>query len=188
MVLDHDGVTGPLWRRRAISSQPRSALPDHIPALAELYEACGTGYELSLDLKDPAGLVTVVEVAAAAGATDRLWLCYQDWRLMAGWRRLAGPAHLVESTNVSWMREGLAGRAAALRDASIEAINLHRSQWDPVVLGEVHAAGLLAFAWDAQSESEIARLLDLGVDGLYSDHVGRLMGAIRSRWHAPGGV
>jgi glycerophosphoryl diester phosphodiesterase len=182
VVLDHDGVTGPIWRRRAISSQPRSMLPAHIPSLEELYEACGRDFELSLDIKDPAALAATVRASAAAGAMERLWLCYQDWRLMAGWKRLARGAHLVESTNLSWMREGLAARAAALGDAGIEAVNLHRSQWDAAVLAEVQAAGLLAFAWDAQSETEIARLLDLGVDGLYSDHVGRLMGAIGARW------
>jgi glycerophosphoryl diester phosphodiesterase len=181
VVLDHDGVTGPRWRRRAISSQPRAALPAHIPALEDLYRTCGTGYELSLDLKDPAALAATLQVATAAGATDRLWLCHHDWRLMAGWRQKSRPAHLVESTNLSWMREGLAARAAALHNAGIEAVNLHRSQWDAAVLADVHAAGLLAFAWDAQSEGEIGRLLDLGLDGLYSDHVGRLVRAIRAR-------
>ena len=40
----------------------RDQLPAHIPTLAELYEACGTAFELSLDVKDP---------AAAAGVDRR---------------------------------------------------------------------------------------------------------------------
>jgi glycerophosphoryl diester phosphodiesterase len=182
VVLDHDGVTGPIWRRRAISSQPRSALPAHIPSLEELYDACGHDFELSLDIKDPAALAATMRAAGAGRAADRLWLCHHDWRLMAGWKPLTEDARLVESTNLTWMPEGLAARARALRDAGIDAVNLHRAQWDAAVLAEVHAAGLLGFAWDAQSDADISRLLDLGVDGLYSDHVGRLMGAIRARW------
>jgi glycerophosphoryl diester phosphodiesterase len=180
VVLNHDGVTGPFWRRRAISGQPHSALPGHIPSLEELFEECGTDYQLSLDLKDPAALETTVRVAETARAAERLWLCHHDWRLMAGSRPLTKAVHLVDSTNVSRMTHGVAARARELHDVGVEALNLHRSQWDTTVLGEVHAAGLLAFAWDAQSDGEIARLLKLGIDGLYSDHVGRLMAAINS--------
>jgi glycerophosphoryl diester phosphodiesterase len=179
IVLNHDGVTGPLWRRRAISTRPRSALPDHIASLEELFDECGTDYELSLDLKDPAALEATVRIAQEAGAAERLWLCHDDWKLMAGWKPLTGDAHLVDSTSVSRMTQGVAARARALHDAGIDALNLHRSQWDATVLGEVHAVGVLAFAWDAQCPGEITRLLELGIDGLYSDHVGRLMAAIK---------
>jgi glycerophosphoryl diester phosphodiesterase len=181
VILDHDGVTGPLWRRRAVSAQNRSDLPTHIPSLEELYEQCGTGYELSLDIKDPAALEPLVAVARAAGAAERLWLCHQDWRPMAGWRRLVPDVHLVESSNLGWMSEGLPARAAALVAAGIDALNLHRSQWDRARVAEVHAAGLLAFGWDAQSPEDLAAVLDFGVDGLYSDHVDRMMAAIRDR-------
>lgn len=179
-VLDHDGVTGPIWRRRAVSAQDRSVLPGHIPSLEELYAKCGTGFELSLDVKDPAALEPILEVARAAGAAERLWLCHQDWRLMARWRVMAPEVHLVESSNINWMREGLAARAAALAEAGIDALNLHRSQWDAGRVAEVHQAGLAAFGWDAQSSGDLGQLLDCGIDGIYSDHVGRMMQAIRA--------
>src|SRR5688500_3372946 len=51
-VLDHDGVVGSRLRRRSIGSVARKDLPDHMPTLEELYAVCGTGFELSLDLKD----------------------------------------------------------------------------------------------------------------------------------------
>jgi glycerophosphoryl diester phosphodiesterase len=178
VVLDHDGVTGPLWRRRALSAQTAPELPAHILTLYRLYERCGTAFELSLDVKDPAALGPTLEVAHAHGAADRLWLCYHDWRLVAGWKRVAGQAHLVESTRRSWIPEGLAVRAATLRDSGIEAINLHRREWDRTGVSQVHAAGILAFAWDAQSSSDISALVALGVDGLYSDYVGRMMEVI----------
>jgi glycerophosphoryl diester phosphodiesterase len=181
VVLDHDGVIGSLWRRRPISTQSRSDLPDHIPSLEELFQECGTDFELSLDIKDPASLESVMRIAGAAGATGKLWLCYQDWRLMAAWKGVTAGAHLVESTHTNWMSEGLGPRAAALDAAGIHAINLHGSDWNAERLKEVHQAGLLGFGWDAQSKAEILRLLDLGLDGLYSDHVDRMVAAIRSR-------
>lgn len=180
VVLDHDGVVGPLWRRRAISACDRDDLPSHIPTLGQLYEACGTDFELSVDVKDPAVLLPLVEVGRAAGAADRLWLCHHDWRPMAAWRRLAPECHLVESTNLAWMKEGLAARVSALAAAGLDAVNLHRSQWSENGVREVHAVGLKAFGWDAQTAEDLAGLVAVGVDAVYSDHVERMVSALRS--------
>lgn len=183
-VLDHDGVVGPIWRRRAISTCSRSQLPAHIPSLGELYQRCGTGFELSLDIKDPAALAAVVAVAREFAASERLWLCHSDWRVMAAWRRLLPEGHLVESSNLAWMSEGLAARVSALAAAGLDALNLHRSQWDTAALGEVHAVGLAALAWDAQSEEDLSDLASMGVDGLYCDHVERMVKVLAA--HGPG--
>jgi glycerophosphoryl diester phosphodiesterase len=180
VVLDHDGVIGPPWRRRALSGQARAELPAHIPELAELYAACGPDFDLSLDVKDPAALAAILAVADAAGASSRLWLCHHDWRLLAGWKATAGEAKLVESSRLSRMGEGLEARAAILRDAGIAALNLHCRDWDRERVAAVHEAGILAFGWDAQSRLEITRLLEFGIDAVYSDHVDRLMAAIAS--------
>ena len=181
VVLDHDGVMGPLWRRRAISACNRDELPPHIPTLGQLYEACGTDFELSVDVKDPSALLPLVDVARAAGAADRLWLCHNDWRPMAAWSRQVPECHLVESTNLAWMREGLAARVSALAAAGLHAVNLHRSQWSEETVREVHAVGLRAFGWDAQTADDLAALVAVGVDGVYSDHVERMVAAVGRR-------
>src|SRR5436190_14565205 len=41
-VLDHDGVVRRRLRARPIAGIARADLPPHIPALAELLDACGT--------------------------------------------------------------------------------------------------------------------------------------------------
>lgn len=178
VVLDHDGVVGPRWRRRPISTALREDLPGHVPTLGELYSECGTGFELSVDVKDPAALEALLAVSRSFDAAGRLWLCYHDWRVMAAWRPLAPESRLVESTNVHWMKEGLGGRAAAVAAAGIDAINLHRSQWDPSRVREVRSCGLYCLAWDAQEPGDLAAVVDLAVDGVYSDHVARMMAAI----------
>src|SRR4029453_9539828 len=52
-VLVHDPMFGPMWRRRRITRLDRAQLPHEIPTLEDLYAACGTRFDLSLDLKDP---------------------------------------------------------------------------------------------------------------------------------------
>jgi glycerophosphoryl diester phosphodiesterase len=178
VVLDHEGVTGPRWRRRPISAQTRSRLPAHIPALADLYAHCSQPFELSLDVKDPAALPSILAAADAAASTSRLWLCHEDWRWLAGWRATAGLARLVQSTRLARITEGVEARATALRDAGLDALNLHRRDWTAEHVAAVHAAGIRAFGWDAQSPSEMVGLLRVGVDGIYSDHVELLMAAI----------
>lgn len=177
-VLDHDGVTGPLWHRRPIAAQERQALPAHIPTLDDLYQACGTDFELSLDIKDPASLEETLRVARSFGAAGRLWICEPSLTNLEAWSSLEGGARLVNSTYVDDMAEGFSVRLAELRAIGVSALNLHGSEWNLQRVDEAHEAGLLAFAWDAQDEKHIRRLLSLGVDGIYSDHVDRLVHAI----------
>ncbi|HZX53386.1 MAG TPA: glycerophosphodiester phosphodiesterase family protein, partial [Ilumatobacteraceae bacterium] len=115
-VLDHDGLVGNRLRRRSIASVDRADLPSHIPTLADLYDACGTDFELSLDVKDPAALSPTIAVARAADrdATRRLWLCHHDWRVLAEWRRDYADVRLVDSTRLRHMRNGPERRAAQL--------------------------------------------------------------------------
>ncbi|MHB1536675.1 MAG: glycerophosphodiester phosphodiesterase, partial [Acidimicrobiales bacterium] len=153
-------------------------LPGHIPSLAELYRSCGTGFELSLDLKDPAALQPVLASAAAAGATGRLWLCHHDWRLLAAWRVETGDAQLVHSTRRRDMTEGSDRRAAILAGAGLAAINLRAREWTPGAVAAVHHHGLAAFGWDAQSEDALRRAVLLGLDGVYCDHVARMVSCL----------
>lgn len=187
VVLDHDGATGPPWRRRRIAAQQRAALPRHIPSLLELYEEVGSDFELSLDVKDPAALESLLGAAQGAAARDRLWLCHGDARLLARWRPVVGPANLVNSTAIGRQPDGGGQRSGfdawlrELHNVGIDALNLNRREWSPARVAAVHAAGLRAFGWDAQTRGDITHLLDAGLDGVYSDHVDVLMAAIRSR-------
>jgi len=75
VVLHHDGALRAGLRRRPLAELQRHQLPPEIPTLEELYDECGTGFELSVDIKDPAAAAPAVAVATAAGAVDRLWIC-----------------------------------------------------------------------------------------------------------------
>lgn len=177
-VLDHDGMAGSRWRRRPISSIRRDQLPPAIPSLAELYEACGAGYELSLDVKDTEAAGAVVDVARAAGGEDRLWLCHASWERVAEWRALSPAVRLVDSTRLRHMREGPERRAARLAEAGVDAVNLHHTDWNLGLTTLFHRFERLSLAWDCQHEPALDRALAGGADGVYSDHVDRMVDAV----------
>jgi glycerophosphoryl diester phosphodiesterase len=179
-VLDHDGLVRRGLRRIPIAELRRDQLPEHIPTLAELYDDVGTELELSLDVKDPDAFEPTVAVARQAGgdALARLWLCHHDWRRVASWRPLAEGARLVDSTYLKRIPEGAEQRAAALADAGIDALNLHHSEWSGGLAALLHRFGVHCFGWDAQHERILDELLDAGLDGVYSDHVDRMVRAI----------
>lgn len=178
VVLDHDGEVGPRFRRRPIAALPRSELPAHIPSLAVLYAACGTDFELSLDVKDPAAFEPVVAAVRAGGEPGRTWLCHPSLDVVTRWRALASDVRLVDSTRVSRLQDGVRGRARTLAARGIDAVNLHRLDWTSIYVDLFHDAGVHAFGWDAQSRSAIDHLLATGVDAVYGNHVDRLVAAV----------
>jgi glycerophosphoryl diester phosphodiesterase len=178
VVLDHDGVVGPVWRRRAISAAARSDLPGHVPSLSDLYQTCGTAFELSVDVKDPRAFEALVAEARSAGASRHLWLCYPDWKLLASWRRDAPEVRLVESTNLNKIAGRLDDHLRCLADSGIDAVNLHRSQWAAQLVAQLHGTGIVCFAWDAQTPAVLREMLGMGVDGVYCDDVEMMMSAV----------
>ncbi|HKA84062.1 MAG TPA: glycerophosphodiester phosphodiesterase [Acidimicrobiales bacterium] len=183
-VLDHDGLVGGAVgrrvRRRAIASVTRARLPDHVPTLGDLYAACGTALEVSLDVKDAAAFDRVVAVARAAGgeALERLWLCHPSWRQVAEWRGRCDGVRLVDSTRLDRIKEGAERRAATLAAKGIDAVNLHHLDWTGGLTTLFHRFGVLAFGWDAQTPRVLTELLDAGIDAVYSDHVDRMVHAL----------
>jgi glycerophosphoryl diester phosphodiesterase len=183
VVLDHDGVVRTGVRRRAIRAVQRADLPAHIPTLAELYDACGTDVEGDLDVKDADAAARVVAVAREAGgdALGRLWLCSPDWEVAAAWRGLSNDVKLVDSTRLKRMKEGTERRAAAIADAGIDAVNLHWSDWSGGLVTLFHRFGRHALGWDAQYRRQLDALLLMGIDGVFSDHVERMVDALAGR-------
>ncbi len=183
-VLDHDGVVGPRLRRRPVGSVRRAELPDHVPLLDDLYAACGTDVPLSLDVKDVAAFDRVVAVARAAGgaALENLWLCHHRWTQVAEWRTRCDSVHLVDSTRLDRIKGGPERRAASLAAAGIDAVNMHQVDWTGGLTTLFHRFGVLAFGWDAQSPRVLAELVDAGIDGVYSDHVDRMVDAVKAAY------
>ncbi|PDH69072.1 MAG: glycerophosphodiester phosphodiesterase [Acidimicrobiales bacterium MED-G01] len=172
-VLDHDGVVRVGIRRKSISKILRVDLPTQIPSLEDLYRACGSNFELSIDLKDSDAYSQVVSLARDFQAEARLWLCHPTWELLAGLRSETC-ARLVNSTRVKDMKDGPERRAAELAAAGIDAVNLHHSDWSGGLTTLFHRFNRYCIAWDAQHVRVIRDLVRMGIDGVHSDHVDRL--------------
>ena len=139
-------------------------------ALAELFAVCGTSYDLSLDI--PSGTAgPVVRVARAAGFDlRRLWLCGRGAEPLS-WRAVDPDVRLVTDTRLQHALPDPGRYLDRLAAGGVDAVNLRRGRWTRRLVGRVHAAGLLSFAWDVQSARRLHRVLALGVDAVYSDSV-----------------
>ena len=181
-VLDHDGVVRSRFRRQPLSGYARDDLPAHIPTLADLIVACGTDYELSLDLKTRDVGTAVVQLVRelAPELLPRLWLCHPSVELLLELRDVDDQVRLVNSTRLRHIREGPERRAAALAEAGIDAVNLHHSEWTGGLTTLFHRFERVAFAWDLQFEPLIRNVLRMGIDGVFSDHVDVMTDALRA--------
>ena len=187
-VLDHDGVVRrSMGRSRRIADLRRDQLPDHIPSLAELYDRCGTDFDLSLDLKDPASGPTVIDVVreVAPHSLHRLWLCAPRWQMLTELRGTG--ARLIDSTTPERISEGLERRAATLASQGIDGLNMHHSHWTGGSVALLHRFGRVAFGWDVQQPHLLHDTLRMGLDGVYSDYPDRLVEAYRAEIGALGG-
>jgi glycerophosphoryl diester phosphodiesterase len=185
-VLDHDGLARRGWLRpKRISAVARANLPSHIPSLEELYDRCGTDFQLSLDVKDADAVAAVLTAARTAGddATTRLWLCHPDWQQLARWRSFSAEVRLVNSTRLRRIKEGPERRAATLADVGVDAINMHAADWTGGLTTLFHRFERFAFAWDAQFDRVLLALLRMGCDAVYSDHVDRMVSALTAFGH-----
>ncbi len=177
VVLDHDGVVGTVFRRRHVSEVQRSDLPAHVPELVDLYRSCGTAFALSLDVKDSAAFEGIMDAAREVDAAVSLWLCHPELEQLAEWKSRCSPARLVHSTRTTALERGTEHHASRLREVGIDAVNLHHSEWSAGTVALYHRFGRYCFGWDAQQPRVISALLDMGIDGIYSDHVDRMVDA-----------
>jgi glycerophosphoryl diester phosphodiesterase len=173
-VLHH----GAALRRKAIATTEAADLPSSLPTLGDLYGACGTDFDLSLDLKDGRSAEAVLAVARSAGHDlSRLWLCGGTQGPLS-WRSVDPTVRLVAGVDPR-KAHPWPTYLARLRDGGIDAVNVRRRRWSKALVDSVHDHGMLAFGWDAQSVRRIRALCALGCDAIYSDHVDRLVSVLR---------
>jgi len=185
VVLTHDaGVRGPLfglWKLRVHDTRADRLTRHGVPRLVDLYTELGADYDLSIDVKDPAAARPLVALARSHGAPARTWLCSPDLDALRDLRPDAGDVRLVHSTVRRRLPDSLERHAADLADARVDAMNLHHTEWTKGLVALFHRFGILAFAWDVQEVRHLRAMLSYGVDGLYSDHVERMV-AVVAEW------
>ena len=180
VVLDHDGTVRRRARQRPIATVDRADLPGHIPTLTELVELCEPDTQVSIDLKDPSAGALVIDVVQRTrpDLLPRLWLCMASVDDLVALRPVDPQVRLVNSTNLRSMREGPERRAALLAEQRIDTVNLHHTEWTAGLAALFHRFDRTCFAWDLQHEHLLRRVLEFGVDGVYSDWVDRMNDAL----------
>jgi glycerophosphoryl diester phosphodiesterase len=181
-VLDHDGWVGPRWRRRPIADTVSSALPEHIPTLAELAELAQLHQlALSLDIKDAAAYDVVGRTLAdvSSDLVNRSFICCEDFELLQTIAPRLRNLQLIDSSRLATMKTGPERRLADLSNLGVVGLNMHHTDWNGGLVTLAHRFNRLALAWDAQFEYQLTTTLLMGIDGLYSDWVDRMVDAAR---------
>lgn len=186
VVLDHDGAVRAGRRRTTIPRCQADELPEHIPTLRRLLEACGTGFHLSLDLKQPRIGPAVLDVVESVDPDllPRLWLCDPVLDELLPLRASHPSVRLVHSTRLAKLADGPEREAAMLRDTGIDAVNFHYTDWTGGLVALFHRFERVAFGWDLQYEHVLRPAIRMGLDGVYGDHVELLVDMIDAE-HVP---
>jgi glycerophosphoryl diester phosphodiesterase len=173
VVLDHDGVHRAARRvHKPIAEVRRDELPAHVPTLGELYSACGTDFDLAIDVRLVHVAAAVITIAREHGATRRLWLVAEDADHLEKWRPLSDDVRLAVTLRPVDRRRAVIQAAAG---SGAEAVNMRWMWWTPAAIRRLRAEGLLCFAYDAQRTYSINRCARLGLDGVFSDSVPLLL-------------
>ena len=110
-------------------------------------------------------------------------MCASSWESLLPLR--GHGAKLVDSTRLSRIKEGTERRAATLREHGIDALNLHHTDWSGGTVALVHRFDRAAFGWDMQEPHILRAGLRMGLDGIYSDFVDRMVEAYRAEVGLP---
>ncbi len=181
-VLNHDGkVPAGKLRSRSIRDVPASSLPSYIPHLVEVLELLSRnpGLHLSLDLKDDNAFGPTVQDVHAHGSElpARVWLCHPDIEQLQAHRAAFPDVRLVNSVRLGSIREGVERRCALLSTTGIDALNMRIDDWNGGLVTLTHRFSRYAFGWNLQHDHELRTGLRMGLDGVFSDHVDRMVDA-----------
>jgi glycerophosphoryl diester phosphodiesterase len=147
-----------------------------VPTLDELLDACGARIPFNLELKKGTraeydGLEAVaIEAVRRRGIADRtLFSSFYD-PVLARLRALAPEARIGLLISRKYPLDAIA-RAQAL---GAEAIHPESSIVGAPLVDAAHEAGLAVYVFTVDEPAEMQRLLDLGVDGLFTNHPDRM--------------
>ncbi|MFE6890450.1 glycerophosphodiester phosphodiesterase [Streptomyces sp. NPDC057694] len=164
----------------------RVAGTEPVPLFEDLLEAF-PDVRWNVDVKAEPALVPLLDLLRRTRAWDRVCVGSFSESRVAKAQAVAGPrlATSYGTKGVLGLRLKSYGLPAVLRGSAVCA-------QVPVTHGRIrvvddrfvraaHARGLQVHVWTVNEESEMRRLLDLGVDGIVSDHIETLRDVLKDR-------
>jgi len=191
LVAFHDDVLDRVTDRRGrIADLPWSEVgaarvDGHaIPLLADILDAW-PAVRVNIDAKHDAAVAPLVEVIGRHTAHDRVCVAAFSDRRLARFRRLTdggvctatGPAGIARLRLASFGPPGRRPAACAQVPVRFGRVRIV----DPSFVGACHRRGLQVHVWTVDEAAEMERLLDLGVDGIMTDHPAVLKEVLSAR-------
>lgn len=166
--------------------QARVAGREPVPLFDELLETFPE-VRWNVDVKAEPALSPLLDLLERANAWGRVCVgSFSEARVVRA-QRLAGPrlATSYGTRGVLGLRLRSWGLPAALRRSAVAAqVPVSQSGVpvvDPLFLRAAHARGLHVHVWTINEPARMHRLLDLGVDGIMTDHIGTLREVMEER-------
>ncbi|MFJ8733345.1 glycerophosphodiester phosphodiesterase [Streptomyces bauhiniae] len=166
--------------------QARVGGREPVPLFAELLETFPE-VRWNVDVKAEAALLPFLELVERADAWDRVCLgSFSEARVRRA-QRLAGPrlATSFGTLGVLGLRLRSWGLPAPVRGSAVAAQVPQVQSGVPVADGRfvraAHARGLQVHVWTVNEPERMHRLLDLGVDGIMTDHIDTLREVMEDR-------
>jgi len=161
---------------------------EEVPTLARLFDEFPT-VRFNIDLKSEGAVPALAEFVDAREAWDRVLVGSFSRRRLRRFRELTGgrvptSAHPLE---VAAFRLLPSGRLAdLLTRGRVAALQIPRRRGrvlvtTPGLVRRAHAAGKHVHIWTVDDPSEMRELLDLGVDGLFTDRTDVLKAVLTER-------
>ncbi|MFE7979699.1 glycerophosphodiester phosphodiesterase [Streptomyces shenzhenensis] len=166
--------------------QARVAGSEPVPLFEELLETFPE-VRWNVDLKAEPTLRPFLELVERTDSWDRVCVgSFSEARVLRA-QRLAGPrlATSFGTRGVLHLRLRSWGLPAAVRRSAVAAQVPESQSGVPVVdhrfVRAAHAHGLQVHVWTINEPDRMHRLLDLGVDGIMTDHIGALREVMQDR-------
>ncbi|MEU6466701.1 glycerophosphodiester phosphodiesterase [Streptomyces sp. NPDC046976] len=157
-----------------------------VPLFEELLETFPE-VRWNIDIKAEPALRPLLDLLERTGAWDRVCVgSFSEARVLRA-QRLAGPrlATSFGSRGVLSLRLRSWGLPAAVRRSAVAAQVPEAQSGVPVVdarfVRAAHARGLHVHVWTINEPERMHRLLDLGVDGIMTDHIDTLRKVMEER-------
>lgn len=164
----------------------RVAGREPVPLFEELLETF-PDVRWNVDMKAESSLLPLLDLIRRTGSWDRLCVGSFNETRVARAQRLAGP-RLATSYGVKGvlgLRLRSLGVPAAVRRSAVCAQVPEFQSGIRVVdhrfVREAHARGLRVHVWTVNEAEAMHRLLDLGVDGIMTDHIDTLRDVLKGR-------
>lgn len=164
----------------------RVAGAEPVPLFEELLETFPE-VRWNIDVKAEPALLPLLDLIERTGAWERICLgSFSEARVVRA-QRLAGPrlATSYGTRGVLNLRLRSWGLPAAVRRSAVAAQVPEEQSGVQVVdrrfVRAAHARGLQVHVWTVNEPERMHRLLDLGVDGIMTDHIGTLRKVMEDR-------